>query len=592
MPLDALCLSGIVHELNETLAGARVDKIHQPGRDEVVLTLRSPRGNVRLLLSANPSHPRAHLTQLSLENPDKPPMFCMLLRKHLSGARLLGVKQIPLERVVQLRFEAMNELGDQVERRLILEAISHRSNLLLVDGEDRILDCIRRVDASIDSRTGEMGRLLQPGMFYRLPPALSKADPIAITSTELEHLLSTAPEEAQVDKWLLDTFGGLSPLICREIAYQTAGATDIRLNFLGEAGQARLLMEIQSLQEKIKAGTYVPTLISMDNRPKDFTFLPVAQYEAAAQTEQYPNFSQLLDTFFEQRERQDRVKQKGQDLIRSVTNARDRTARKIANQEKELAATRDRDRLRQLGDILTSNFYQMERGMAHLRTMDFYDPEGREIDIKLDPLLTPQQNAAKYYKDYNRAKTAEEMLTIQLEKGRKELEYLNSVLETISLSEGERDLAEIRQELTDTGYLRRQIKGREKVKRISSKPMEFRSSTGMRISVGKNNTQNDLLTCKLSGKGDIWFHTQKIHGSHVILWTEGQNPDLQSLNEAASLAAWFSQARDSSKVPVDYTPVRYVKKPGGARPGMVIYTTYETAQVTPDGTLAKKLRIK
>ena len=230
--------------------------------------------------------------------------------------------------------------------------------------------------------------------------------------------------------------------------------------------------------------------------------------------------------------------------------------------------------------------------MTCLRAMDFYDPEQSEVDIRLDPLLTPQQNAAKYYKDYNKAKTAEQMLTIQLEKGRSELDYLNSVLETITLAEGERDLREIRQELTETGYLRRASKAKGREKRISSKPMEFRSSAGLRISVGKNNTQNDLLTCKQAFKSDIWFHTQKIHGSHVILWTEGQPPDLQSLNEAACLAAWFSQARESSKVPVDYTPVKYVKKPAGARPGMVIYTTYETAWVTPDQALAKRLRVK
>ena len=223
--------------------------------------------------------------------------------------------------------------------------------------------------------------------------------------------------------------------------------------------------------------------------------------------------------------------------------------------------------------------------------MDFYDPEQREVDIRLDPLLTPQQNAAKYYKEYNKAKTAEKMLTIQLAKGRTELEYLNSVLENISLSEGERDLREIRQELAGCGYLRgSKAKGQEK--RANSKPMEFRSSAGLRISVGKNNTQNDLLTCKQAFKSDIWFHTQKIHGSHVILWTEGKPPDAQSLNEAACLAAWFSQGRDGGKVPVDYTPVKFVKKPAGARPGMVVYTTYETAWVAPDGELAKRLRVK
>ena len=591
MPLDALCLSGVVHELNTALAGAKVDKIYQPGRDEIVLALRSPsHGNVRLLLSANPSHPRLYLTQLPLENPDKPPMFCMLLRKHLSGARLLGVEQAHLERVAFLRFEALNELGDRVERKLALEAISHHANLLLLDGEGRILDCVRRSDSGLDPKGGS--RLLQPGMFYRLPSAVDKADPLAAGREELERLLSTAPEEAQADQWLLDTFAGLSPLVCRELAFRAGGATDARLHQLGPEGRAALLDRVEALRDTVKEFRYTPLMISMNERPKDFSFLPIGQYQGAAEVRAYPSFSLLLDDFFAQRDQQERVRQKGQDLIRQVTNARDRTRRKIANQEKELAATRDRDRLRQLGDILTSNFWQMEKGMARLRAADFYDPEGKEIDIKLDPLLTPQQNAAKYYKEYNKAKTAEEMLTIQLDKGRKELDYLNSVLEAISLAEGERDLGEIRQELVDTGYLRPGKTARVRGKRVTSKPMEFMSTSGLRISVGKNNSQNDLLTCKLAGKGDIWFHTQKIHGSHVILWTEGEQPDLQSLNEAACLAAWFSQARDSSKVPVDYTPARYVKKPGGARPGMVVYTTYETAWVKPDGELARKLRVK
>lgn len=598
MPLDALCLSGVIRELNTALSGARVDKIYQPGRDEVILALRTQNsGNVRLLLSANPAHPRLHLTTLPLENPEKPPMFCMLLRKHMSGARLLEIIQPPLERAAVLRFEALNELGDRVERRLILEAISHRTNLILLDGEGRILDCIRHTGPDISEKPtagpdAAPLRILQPGMFYRFPPGVDKVNPLTADRQALETLLSAAPEEAQADRWLLDTFGGLSPLLCRELAYLAGGAVDVRLNILGPKGREKLLDRLEELRETVTAGRYAPSMISMNGRPRDFAFLPVKQYEGAAQVDSWPAFSPLLDAFFEQRERQERIKQRGQDLIKSVTNARDRTARKIANQEKELAATRDRDRLRQLGDILTSSFYRMEKGMARLRTADYYDPEGKEIEIRLDPLLTPQQNAAKYYKDYNRAKKAEEMLTIQLEKGRHELDYLNSVLENISLAEGERDLAEIRQELADTGYLRRPGKARDRGKRVSSKPMEFMSTTGLRISVGKNNSQNDLLTCKLAGRGDIWLHTQKIHGSHVILWTEGGQPDLQSLNEAAVLAAWFSQARDSSKVPVDYTPVRYVKKPGGARPGMVIYTTYETAQVTPDGELAKKLRIK
>ncbi len=587
MPLDALCLSGVVHELQNALSGAKIDKIYQPSRDEVVLALRAPAGNVKLLLSANPSHPRAHLTQISRENPDKPPMFCMLLRKHLSGARLLELVQPPMERVVDMRLEALDELGDRVERRLVLEAMGRHSNLILLDGEGRIMDCLRRVDSDMSAR-----RQVLPGLFYRLPPAQEKLDPSSLDRAALESALAAAPEESQADKWLLDTFGGLSPLICRELAFRAGGATDARLHQMGEGGRSRLLDELEGLLRSVQENSFTPVMLEKEGHPSDFTFQPISQYGPAVSCVPFPSFSALLDRFYEQRENQERVRQRGQDLIRSVTNARDRAARKIGLQEQELAATRDRERLRQFGDIITSNLHAMEKGMSRLTAADFYDPECPQIHIPLDPLLTPQQNAAKYYKEYNKAKTAESILTLQLEKGRRDLDYLNSVLEAIALAEGERDLQEIRQELTDTGYLRRPSKARDRGKRVASKPMEFRSSSGLRISVGKNNTQNDLLTTKQAFKSDLWFHTQKIHGSHVILWTEGGQPDLTSIQEAAQLAAWFSQGRANGKVAVDYTPVKYVKKPGSARPGMVVYTTYETAYVAPDGELARRLRVK
>ena len=587
MPLDALCLSGVVAELKPILTGAKIDKVHQPGRDEMILALRLGRGNGRLLLSASPNHPRLQMTELSRENPDAPPMFCMLLRKHLMGGRILSVEQPHLERIVELRLEVLDELGDRKERRLILEAMGRRANLVLVDDQGRIVDCLRRVDGDMSAQ-----RQLLPGLFYRLPPAMEKADPTALDGGEWLRRVEQAPGESRVDHWLLDTFGGWSPLVCREIAFRAGGRVDVTFEELGPQGRVRVGEAAEALLKTVRENNFTPTVISVEKRPKDFTFFPAEQYEEAGECAAYPTFSALMDRFYEQRENQERIRQKGQDLIRSVTNARDRTARKIANQQRELEATQDRERLRQFGDIITSNLHAMERGMATLRAMDFYDPDGGEVEIKLDPLLTPQQNAAKYYKEYNKAKTAEEMLTIQLEKGRRELDYLNSVLENITLAEGERDLQEIRQELADTGYLRRQIKGKDKGRRLSPKPMEFRSTAGLRISVGKNNMQNDLLTCKQAFKSDIWFHTQKIHGSHVILWTGGAQPDLQSLNEAACLAAWFSQGRESGKVPVDYTPVKYVKKPAGARPGMVVYTTYETAWVTPDESLVKRLRVK
>ncbi|MBQ3135108.1 MAG: NFACT family protein [Oscillospiraceae bacterium] len=583
MPLDAICLTAVAQEIRAAVCGGRVDKIHQPGRDEVVLAIRGTQGNCKLLLSANPSHPRAQLTAISRENPDKPPMFCMLLRKHLTGARILRLEQPPMERVLVFVLERTDELGDRVERKLVLEAMGRRANLILLDGEGRIMDSLRRVDSDLSQR-----RQILPGMFYRLPPAVDKLDPFALSREELEQAIADAPEEAKVERWLLDTFGGLSPLVCRELAFLAGGNTDVRMY---EVTAETVANAVEILRKNVNEKSFTPIVLYKDNRPWDFTFMPVGQYGELVTLRQEESFCSLLDAFYATRETQERVRQQGQDMIRTVTNARDRTARKLGLQRQELDRAADREAMRQMGDIITSNLHAMSRGMARLTALNFYDPEGGTIDIPLDPLLTPQQNAAKYYKDYNKAKTAEQMLTVQIEKGEKELEYLNSVLESVAKAQGERDLQEIRQELVDTGYLRRASKTKDREKRVAGKPMEFRSSTGMRISVGKNNTQNDLLTTKLASKGDIWLHTQKIHGSHVILWTEGSDPDLQSLNEAACLAAWFSQGREGDKIPVDYTPVKFVKKPAGARPGMVVYTTYETAVVTPDEELAKKLQV-
>ena len=575
MPLDALCLTAVAGEVRAAVQGGKIDKIYQPTRDEVVLYIRGPAGNVRLLLSANPGHPRAHLTERNRENPEQPPMFCMLLRKHLQGARVLELNQPPLERILDFRLETLDELGDRVERRLVLEAMGRSANLLLLDGEGRIVDCTRRVDG--DLARGQ--RQLLPGLFYRQPPAVDKLNPFTLSPEELRLVLSNPLGKAW-DKLLLDSFTGLSPLVARELAFRAGGDSE------------KLAAELEKLGKAVEENHFTAYLLVREGKPVDFTFLPVLQYGPETESIPRESFSALLDDFFSDRESAERVRQRGQDLVKSVTSARDRTARKLGNQARELEATKNRERLRELGDILTSNLHLMEKGMSTFRTMDFYDPEGGEVDIPLDPLLTPQQNAAKYYKEYNKAKTAEEMLTIQIEKGEKELEYLNSVLENIALAEGEKDLQEIRQELTETGYLRRPKTAAKRAKKVSGKPMEFRSSSGLRISVGKNNSQNDLLTTKLAYKSDIWLHTQKIHGSHVILWLEGGEADAKSLTEAAQLAAYFSQARDGSKVPVDYTPVKYVKKPAGARPGMVVYTTYQTAVVEPDAELAKKLRVK
>ena len=539
MALDALCLAAALWEVEEAVVGGRIDRIAQPGPHDVVLSVRGNTGNVKVLLSADPAHPRMHLTTLERENPASPPMFCILLRKHLSGARILSIDQPFMERTVTIALESTNELGDKVSRTLVLEAMGRHADLLLLDGDGRIIDCTRKVEG--DLTTG--ARQLLPGLFYRAP----------------------------------EPRFGVPPLIERE------------LRFRGEEGE--LTGPIQAMWDTVKAYPSTPVLLVRDGKPVDFSFLPILQYGPATESREYPSFGALLDEFYAAKEQTERVRRRGDDLLRTVKSARERTARKLENQRLELAATQDRERLRQLGDILTTNLHLLERGRATVRLQDYYDPELREMEIKIDPLLTPQQNAAKYYKDYNKAKNAEAALTVQIEKGESDLAYLDSVLEALTLAEGERDIQEIRQELTDSGYLKKRG-GKGKEKRVSGREMEFRTDGGLRVSVGKNNTQNDLLTTKKAGKWDWWFHTQKIHGSHVILWTEGGQPDLQSLNEAAVLAAWFSQGREAGKVPVDYTQVRYVKKPAGAKPGMVVYTTYRTMMAEPDEALAKRLRVK
>lgn len=579
MPLDAITMTAVAQELRAALIGGKVDKIYQPTRDEVVLHMRAGGGNVKLLLSANPAHPRAQLTDIPRENPETPPMFCMLLRKYFVGGRILDISQPPMERLLEFKFETLNDLGDRVERRLVLECIGRKSNLIMLDGEGRITDCMRRVDGDLSAQ-----RPLMPGLFYQYPVPTGKLDFTAMPAADLAALVEREATEGEgQDKWLLDTFSGISPLIAREMEFLSGGSRE------------GLISALTKLADTIRGEAFSSIALRREEKQMDFSFMPILQYGPGVDLVRYDSFSRLLDDFYAAKEAQERVKQRGQDFIRSVTQARNRTARKIANQEQDLASAANREQMRQFGDIITTNFYQMERGQTVLRAQNYYDPDCAEVEIPLDPLLTPQQNAAKYYKEYKKAQKAEEMLTIQLEKNRAELDYLDSVLQTIGLSEGDRDLQEIRQELMDNGYLKqhkRKMTAKGKQKIVHAKPMEFRSTAGMTILVGKNNSQNDRLTLKESDKRDIWLHTQKIHGSHVILKTAGMEPDDQSLTEAAMLAAWFSQARESSQVPVDYTPVKVVKKPAGAKPGFVIYNTYNTMYVTPNEELVKKLRVK
>ena len=583
MPLDAICLQAVVEELRLQLLNLRIDKVQQPARDQVILLLR---GNKRLLLNAGANAPRIQLTEVPRDNPAEPPMFCMLLRKHLVGARVADITQPPLERLVRMELDITDDFGQPGKRTLVLEAMGRRSNLILLDGEGRVIDCMRRVDADMSA-----ARQVLPGLYYEPPAAVGRLPVTEETEAGFREKLSAGNPERQIDAFLLDHYFGISPLMARELAFRTTGETDSHLFGLDRAGEDRLWEELSEFISAVQENCFIPICLVKEGRPFEFSCLPIRQYGSAAEQETYESFSALLDAFYEARERQERVRQRGADLIRTATTARDRLRRKLAMQEKDYAATQDRDRLRVCGDLITSNLYRMERGQSKLVCENFYDENCAETTIQLDPLLTPQQNAAKYYKRYTKAKTAEKYLREQMEIARRDLEYLESVLEEIQQAEAEQDFIEIRNELRDAGFLRKQGKSKKEPKR-TARPWEFHTTSGIRVLVGRNNRQNDQLTCKEADHRDIWLHTQKIHGAHVILCTGGQAVDDDTIVEAAKLAAWYSQARESGNVPVDYTQVKNVKKPAGARPGMVIYNTCRTVNVTPDEELVKALRVK
>lgn len=583
MPFDAVFLSAVTAELRSSLLGGRVDKIQMPARDLVILQFHGPAGSGRLLLSASSSSPRIHLTSTPLENPAQPPMFCMLLRKHLSGGRIAALRQPPMERLVDLALDCTDEMGEPVQKHLILELMGRNSNLILTDGDGRILDCLRRVDFEMSEK-----RQVLPGLFYQEPPGLGKENPAAVTAEALTDRLEQLEGQKHFDKWLLDTFGGLSPLICRELSQELFGSVEVELGALSPETRRAAAQALSSRFQSLTASP-VPVLLRRDGKPTDFSFRPIRQYGALVVSEPQSSFSQLLDSFYADRDHADRMRQKTQALHRAMVNLRDRTARKLEVQHKELTATYDRERLRQLGDIVTANLHTIARGQARLTAVDFYDPEMKEIDIPLSPQISPQQNAARFYKDYNRAKTAEKVLTEQIAKGEVELAYVNSILDELSRAETEKDVQEIRQELILGGYLRDTDK-KKRMKLQPSQPMEFISSEGFLIRVGRNNRQNDELSLKQSAKGDLWLHVQKLHGSHVVIQTGGQTPGDITITEAACLAAWYSQARESQNVPVDVTPVKQLKKPAGGKPGMVIYHVYNTVYVTPDQHIAARLK--
>ncbi len=573
MAFDACFLGAVLEEIRGETAGARVEKIHQPGRDTVILHLKSQTGRQKLMIVASPAAPRLHLTEANPENPAQPPMFCMLLRKHLSGARLREITQIPMERCATFAFDCIDEMGDPVQKKLVAELMGRTCNLYLLGPDGRIIDCLRRVGLDETAK-----RPALPGMYYQPPEGMGKADPRNWDFDDYMRMLSGVGADLIADR-LMDTLGGLSLLVCREAALFAAGDTDARIEDL-RTDQVNMDEAADKLDIFFREHLNRPApcyYAQADGTPKQFAFCPIRQY---GEFQQAASFGALLDSFYILRDRKDAMRQKSQAVRKTVGNLCQRLQRKLAIQEKELAATYDRERLRQLGDILTANIHRIQKGQTSVTVEDFYDENMAQIQVPLSPLLSPQQNAAKYYKDYARMKNAQKELTRQIELGQQELTYLQSVLEELNRAETDAELEEIKKELQESGYLRPDT-GKRKMKQAKLPPLHFVSTDGYSIYVGRNNHQNDELTFKSARKDDLWLHASKVHGSHVIISCGGTTPPDDTVTQAAQLAAYYAETAGGQNIPVDATQVRQVKKTPGGKPGMVIYHTYRTVIVNP-----------
>ena len=589
MPLDALCLAAVREELAGRITGMKIEKVQQPERDVVILALRGGGEPCRLLLSAGTGDARVHLTEHQFENPSAPPMFCMLLRKHLTGARITAVTQPQAERALVLDIQAPDALGIVSDKRLIIELIGRVSNIILADSE-RIIDCLRRIGGELSDK-----RAVLPGMLYRAPlPQEGKRDPYDVSEETWQELFhpglehgSGKPAEATADKLLLSCFAALSPLICRELSWRAYGAVDYRIDEITDGGAA-LRGEFFSLMAAVRSAQFEPwRLMDSEGAPFDFSFVKILQYEGSLQPVRDGSFSEMLDSFYTLAAQRTRMRQRASAMLKTISSAHGRLARKLASQNEEIKKSREREDLRICGDLIMANMHLIGKGDAELIARDYYAEEGAMRSIALDTRKNPQQNAARYYKEYTKAKNAEKYLAEQITLGENEIAYLESVLSEIGRAEGERDLGEIRAELEQTGYIKGGRKSREKTP--AAAPMRFISSSGLEITAGKNNMQNDTLTLKTAKKSDVWLHAQKTHGAHVIISCMGSVPDESSLHEAAVIAAYYSSARDSGKVAVDYAFAGNVKKQPGGRPGMVIYTNYKTIAASPDSEVIKKL---
>lgn len=573
MALDGITLSMLKNELANILVGARVDKIHQPSKEELIMSFRFSGGSKKLLISASASAPRVHFTEAPIDNPKAPPMFCMLMRKHLSGSKLVGIEQFGLERILHFSFSTYNELGDPVVLKLAVETMGRHSNIILIGNDGKIIDAIKRVTADMSSV-----RQVMPGMSYVFPPSQDKMNTLDLDYKAFVSRLKSG-RDIPLSKALMEILDGVSPIVCRELSDYATKGNDTTAKELSDGQCEDLVYAIDKTASAIKNGLCKPFIVELEEgKPIDFTFLKVKQYGAVAELKECDSFSSMLDKYYSERSGADRMKQRSGDLFKFVMNLCDRLSRKLDIQRGELARSEERDTLRIKGELIHANMHNIEKGMTSVILENYYD-NNNLVEVKLDPRLSPNQNAQHYFSEYRKADTAEKMLKKFIEKGEAELSYIESVFDLLSRARTEDEVLMLREELYEQGYIRRSHQKNQKPVKLS--PKQYVSTDGFTILCGRNNIQNDRLTFKESKKYDIWLHTQKIHGSHTVIVTEGKEVPSTTIEQAAIIAAYNSKGRDSSLVPVDYTEIRNVKKPSGAAPGKAVYEHYKTAYVRP-----------
>lgn len=582
MALDGIFLTKIKNELNEKAVGLRVDRVNQPTNDEIILNLRGRGVSYKLLFCVRADSPRLHFTSHGIDNPPVPPMFCMLLRKYLTGAIIKGFRQVESDRILFVDLDATNEIGDRIEVSLCIEVMNKYSNLIfLKDG--KIIDALKRVDITTSSV-----RQILPGMEYKLPP---KQDKLCLEKCETAELVKRIMtfREKSLSGAIMASVQGVSPVVAREISHRVCFG-DLQVNELTEDNIHALSKELEAIKSRLSDYSAVYMLTEQSGKPKDMSHIEVKQYGDALICKKYESPSELLDDFYFERDRINRINHRGRELIKLLNKLIERTARKISLQKQELRRCEDKDTLKLYGELIVANLYRLTKGASFYEVENYYD-NCSLIRIPCNPALSPQENQKKYYKEYRKAQTAEKLLVGLIKQGEEELVYLESVLDELSRADTDTEISLIRLELSEGGYIKN-TKAKKQKPPKELPPYEFTTTDGFRVLVGRNNIQNDRLSLKTARKTDMWLHTQKIPGSHVIICGEGREISDLAIEEAANIAAVYSKAKESSLVPVDYTPVKQLKKPVGAKAGMVIYHEYYTIIVNPDKEKAERLRVK